>query len=51
MLYLQFKYPKKCGPYKIDKIRDLTADLSIDFKNGGALSKPVSVFFMLLYFI
>ena len=35
------KYPTKCGPYKIDKIRDLTADLSIDLKNGGQRSKPV----------
>jgi hypothetical protein len=38
------KYPETCGPYKIDKIRDLTAGLIVDFKKNGEISVPVSLF-------
>ena len=37
------KYPETCGPYKIDKIRDLTAGLIVDFKKNGERSVPVSL--------
>ena len=35
-----YVYPERCGNYKIDKIRDLTVGLVVDFKNGGERSKP-----------
>ncbi len=36
----EVSYPETLGPYKIDKIRDLTEGLNVDFKNGGVRSKP-----------
>lgn len=36
----EYTYPDKCGPYKIQKIRDLTADVTIDFTENGKISKP-----------
>jgi len=38
----EFTYPTKCGPYKINKIRDLTVGLIVDFKKNGEKSKPVN---------
>lgn len=43
--YLSNKYPTKCGPYKINKVRDLTVGLVIDYKNNGERSTPVIDFF------
>jgi hypothetical protein len=40
----EYTYPHQCGPYKIEKIRDLTVGLLVDFKNGER-SKPVNKFF------
>ena len=39
-----YSYPRQCGPYKIDRIRDLTVGLLVDFKNNGERSKPVIFF-------
>ncbi len=36
----EYSYPDKCGRHRIDKIRDLTVGLVVDFKNGGVRSKP-----------
>ena len=47
---LLFKYPDKCGPYKIQKIRDLTADVTIDFTDNGKISKPVRVVTLFAHF-
>ena len=36
----EYSYPEKCGRHKIDKIRDLTVGILVDYKNGGTRSKP-----------
>ncbi|CAF0798175.1 unnamed protein product [Brachionus calyciflorus] len=35
-----YTYPEYCGRFKIDKIRDLTAGLVVDFKDDGKRSTP-----------
>lgn len=48
LLWVKFKkfvkYPESCGPYKINKIRDLTVGVQIDFGDHGKKSTPVSQF-------
>lgn len=47
----EYTYPRQCGPYKIEKIRDLTVGLIVDFKKNGEKSKPVNLFFHHFHFI
>ena len=42
----EYTYPETCGPYKIDRIRDLTAGLIVDFKKNGERSVPVSCIYL-----
>lgn len=36
----EYSYPEYCGPYKIEKLRDLTAGLVVDFTKGGERTVP-----------
>jgi phosphomannomutase len=37
----KYTYPDRCGKYKINKIRDLTVGVIVDFENGGVRTKPL----------